>query len=557
MKPFKTLLFLFAVAASTLPMTSYAAPAKPGAKPAPAPAAPAPTTESAAPTGTKRIVTTAIAEAPAYAKYALVIGVTEYQAASPLSVCGKDAIKFASMLKSKYGFQNVVLMTDEPGTAAGLRPTQRNIEDALDNMYGSVIPGKSEVVFFYSGHGTRAPDATGADTDWLVPEDGRPNRVAQTCINYDTIRRTLDTKTPKRVMLITDACRDLLAGKGVGSSHFGGLGAVMYGSQVAEFQSCQPKETSLEGDPRDFKESVFTHYLIRGMSGDPDAIDPDKGVVTFDSLKQYVQYSVRSYSAKLNSVQTPDGRATLGGMVIAKAGGAPPPTDNFGSGYGQTQDPAPTKATDPLPPIVQPRSATPTPAVVTQPSTGAPRRNLGANSAFKKAIAKMITDETPYNEASVLIKKFVDDGADINVKDSNGYPALVAAAFKNNGDLIQALVDNGANVNAFTDAPGASAGGDDVSLVPSADLPSFKVDTSGASLNSFDPGVLFKTKVNKKPVVVSGVTALMYAAQQDADILGFLLDHGADKNIKDNTGKTALDWAKGAKKSDCVKALSK
>ncbi len=270
-------------------------------------------------TEAKRIVETAISDAPAYAKYALVIGVTDYDACAPLPACANDAKKFANLLKSKYGFENVVLMTDDPGGEPRLRPTQRHIQKALDTMYNGIVPGKSEVIFYYSGHGTRAKDVAGDDTDWLVPEDADPAHVTSTCISYDQIRAKIGTIQPSRVLMITDACRDLLGNKGVATSGFGkGLHLGLIGPEVAELESCQPTETSLVGMPKDFDESVFSHYLIQGLAGDPDAIDPDKKAVTFDSLKQYVQYSVHAYAAKLNAVQTPDGRATLGGMILAR-----------------------------------------------------------------------------------------------------------------------------------------------------------------------------------------------------------------------------------------------
>ena len=274
----------------------------------------------------KRIIETPIADAPSFAKYALVIGVTDYEALiAPLAACVTDANLFAQMLKAKFGFQNVVMLTDDPSSPRSARPTQRNIQRALDTMYSGIIPDKSEVVVFYSGHGTRAADATGADADWLVPEDGDAAHVAQTCLNLDVIRRTLDSKAPRRVLLVTDACRDLLGGKWLSANEFGRSLHSVVGPEVAELQSCQPKEISLQGDPKDFPESVFTHYLVRGLSGDPDAIDTDKNAVTFDSLKTYAQYSVLQYAARQHVVQTPDGRASLGGMVLARYAPAPEP----------------------------------------------------------------------------------------------------------------------------------------------------------------------------------------------------------------------------------------
>ncbi len=286
-----------------------------------------PTIPTGAQTSAMDLVETPIADAPSYAKYALVIGVTDYDSCARLHVCNNDARDFADLLKSHFGFENVVLMTDDPSTDPSLRPTQRHITKALNTMYSGIIGGKSEVVFFFSGHGTRASDAAGADTDWIVPEDGDPSDVPGTCINYDAIRQRLATLLPRRVLLFTDACRSLLGNKSLDKSGFGkGLHSVNLGPEFAQLQSCLPTETSLEGLPEDFPESVFTHYLIKGLSGDPDAVDTDTQTITFDSLKQYVQYSVHEYAAKLNSVQTPDGSATLGRMELAKYGPDTPTT---------------------------------------------------------------------------------------------------------------------------------------------------------------------------------------------------------------------------------------
>ncbi|MDR3706815.1 MAG: caspase family protein [Capsulimonadaceae bacterium] len=277
-------------------------------------------------TADKRIILTPISSAPSYAKYALVIGVSDYPGGMRLHSSGNDARNFAALLKCRFGFDNVVLMIDDPNGDPGLRPTERNIQSALDSLYTGIVPDKSEVIFFYSGHGTRGKDGSGVDADWLVPEDFDRNHILSTCINFTAIRQRLDTLHPKRVLLITDACRDLL-GKGIGSSGYGQtIGEGTLGPEVAELQSCLPTESSLEGDPADFKEGVFTHYLIKGLSGDPDATDTEKNAVTFDSLKQYVQYSVHLYAAKMNAVQTPDGRATLGAMVLARFAPTPAPT---------------------------------------------------------------------------------------------------------------------------------------------------------------------------------------------------------------------------------------
>ena len=222
----------------------------------------------------KRITETPIADAPSFAKYALVIGVSDYDSCAQLPACTNDAKDFAALLKSKYGFDNVVLMTDDPASEPRLRPTEAHIFKALKVMFGGILKNKSEVVYYFSGHGTRAKDPAGNDADFLVPEDADPNDIADTCVSYDHVKAKLDTLQPRRLLLITDACRDLLGNKSVASSGFGkGINQVTLGPEVAELESCLPTETSLVGEPADFNESVFTHLLIKGLAGDPEAVN--------------------------------------------------------------------------------------------------------------------------------------------------------------------------------------------------------------------------------------------------------------------------------------------
>ena len=189
------------------------------AKPTPArkPAAKSVAAEPVADAGAKRLVQVPIADAPSYAKRALVVGVTDYALCNPLHVCANDAKEFAALLKTRFGFTDVTLMTDDPATPLALRPTCANLRRAVHGLLKGIVPGKSEVVLFYSGHGVRL----GSDSDWLVPEDGDPQDIARTCVNYTQIVAGSEHGAPKRAFLVTDACRSLLGGKGTGGSGFG------------------------------------------------------------------------------------------------------------------------------------------------------------------------------------------------------------------------------------------------------------------------------------------------------------------------------------------------
>ena len=107
-------------------------------------------------------------------------------------------------------------MTDDPDTPKELQPTFIRLKHALDGMLNGVDE-KTEIVFFYSGHGVRQNDE-----DWRVPEEGDPQDVAGSCVSYTRWRNKLDTLRPHRALLVVDACRNLHDAKGEGSSSCSG-----------------------------------------------------------------------------------------------------------------------------------------------------------------------------------------------------------------------------------------------------------------------------------------------------------------------------------------------
>ena len=306
----------------------------------------------------KTLIVRPIADAPSFAKRALVIGVGQYEHAASLApYTYNDARRFADLLRTQFKFPDeaITLLTDTPGTPESQRPTFIHLLNAIETLLNGVNE-KSEVIVYFTGHGIRAEDH-----DWLVPLDGLPSKVSSTCLNYDEFKSRLSTKTPARALLIVDACRNLAGGKDASSSGFG-AGKALAGAQFAELLSCQPKETSQLGKGGDFPESVFTHYLLAGLGGDAEA--QENGVVTFDSLKEYVQGKVSQYvSKRYGESQNPDGRASLGRMVLAKP-------------QRQVLNPAvvPVKQ-DPIPPGTNPEHPEIRPLPQRQPVSGGTKVN--------------------------------------------------------------------------------------------------------------------------------------------------------------------------------------
>jgi ankyrin repeat protein len=127
-----------------------------------------------------------------------------------------------------------------------------------------------------------------------------------------------------------------------------------------------------------------------------------------------------------------------------------------------------------------------------------------------------------------VVSMFLDRGADVNAESEIGYTALMSAARQNNAEIVSLLLDRGADVNAKKED------GDTVLMSAArqnnAEIVSLLIDR-GADVNA--------AKVN------SGYTALMEVVEQpnNAEVISLLLERGADVNAKSEHGYTALSRA--------------
>jgi ankyrin repeat protein len=161
-----------------------------------------------------------------------------------------------------------------------------------------------------------------------------------------------------------------------------------------------------------------------------------------------------------------------------------------------------------------------------------------------------------YGDAEVA-KVLIDAGADVNARsapDSGGVPggsALLHAAVFGMTDVLDLLVQAGAEVHSLEEA--AAAGDLDGWLMPEADLQAriralvFAADherlpvidrllDAGTPVDAFDE--------------VWGRQALRIAAQNGRPAsVRRLLERGADPNLRDKEGLTALDWCRPDRRS--------
>lgn len=165
--------------------------------------------------------------------------------------------------------------------------------------------------------------------------------------------------------------------------------------------------------------------------------------------------------------------------------------------------------------------------------------------------------------------ELLEDGAKVNEQDDMGCTALIYACEMHNAELVEILCDAGANLN-LVDVNGQTAFiklclnpfyYDDIDQIAMV-LLAHEANVTKADANGMTPlmyasmghhhivemilGSLTERQINARDDLYGG-TALMIACRQKGDeftnIVNLLLKGGADVNITDNEGNTAIDYA--------------
>ena len=164
----------------------------------------------------------------------------------------------------------------------------------------------------------------------------------------------------------------------------------------------------------------------------------------------------------------------------------------------------------------------------------------------------------------VEVKKLIEEGADVNAQDKQGFTALMIASKEGNIEIAKLLIEEGANVNAedemgFTALMLASRNGH-IAIVK-------LLIESGADINAKVRLVSYHTESVSiwgsifgggeiRRYYINPSTALMAASSEGhTEIVKLLIESGADVCFRDEEGFTALKWASSEGHIDIVKLL--
>jgi uncharacterized caspase-like protein len=221
------------------------------------------------------------AQAPAGKKYAVLVGVKQYDHAKlrDLDYPVADVTELADLLGGS-GYQVTALTSGARDRR--LQPTLANINARL----AEVLEGCKKydtVLVALSGHGLQFDGQRDA---FFCPQDAKPlAERTETLLSLAGLYRRLDDSGAGVKLLLVDACRD--DPKARGARGASGDGAPRPPRGVSALFSCSAGEESFESDK--LRHGVFFHYVLRGLKGEAKNY---RGEVTWDALQAYVRDQV-------------------------------------------------------------------------------------------------------------------------------------------------------------------------------------------------------------------------------------------------------------------------
>jgi tetratricopeptide (TPR) repeat protein len=175
----------------------------------------------------------------------------------------------------------------------------RAIREALTNFAENAFDDKDgTVLFYFSGHGI--VDATQKKL-FLATFNATRDSLAEEGLALDEVDQLLQKTRAKRRIMWIDACRNMVTP--------GSRSAFSVPRTPVEFATSQgtrilyaAESNGLSYEYDELKHGVFTHFLLKGLSGEASGSD---GYITFNDLANYVRGGVRDWTLTNGRTQVP------------------------------------------------------------------------------------------------------------------------------------------------------------------------------------------------------------------------------------------------------------
>jgi uncharacterized caspase-like protein len=229
---------------------------------------------------------------------ALVVGVESYRHVPKADFAAADARRFAAFAQNALGIARPKLLEDAAADRTALLRALRLW------ARGEIVPGESDVTFFFAGHGLATADGRQL---YLLPADGAPDLLAETAVSQADVVAALTAAGARSITLILDTCY---------SGQARGGGPLLAGARPVFIDAKGPGPlppnvtvlsaaagNQLSGAWPEQKHGLFSYFLMKGLSGEADR-DADHRI-TAGELHAYVADAVTRQAARQGREQQP------------------------------------------------------------------------------------------------------------------------------------------------------------------------------------------------------------------------------------------------------------
>ncbi|PHI18044.1 hypothetical protein CEQ90_19975 [Lewinellaceae bacterium SD302] len=223
----------------------------------------------------------------------LIVGVPYYDDKNidNLAFCANDSkgVRDVLVKNLKVNKENISIIGEQSKHRSSRVSILRGVNELITKCNEDDI-----LLMYYSGHG-----ALIYDNNYLICSDTQLDLLADTSISISNLYDRLKSSSARFKLLIIDSCHSGVFTKSPFKGNDAFLSPNFEGAQL--FASSRASEESFI-DYRT-KRSIFTHFLIEGLSGYASTIDDN--IVTMSELNHYVTLKISAWSSVHGDIQTP------------------------------------------------------------------------------------------------------------------------------------------------------------------------------------------------------------------------------------------------------------
>lgn len=223
----------------------------------------------------------------------IAIGINDYETVYPgLHYAVRDAQGIVSSFTEAFSNLHVFQLIDE-------KATKKNIIVLLEKVT-HLLKKEDRLIFYYSGHADIPPFST---EPYLLPYDANPASYLTTCIPIPLIQDYFSRLESNKIVFLFDTCYSGAVGNQGGNLHTTALDQIaveLISEHEERFVLCSSTANQVSKESGYYKYSLFTYYLLKGMSGEADANKDGKITVI-----EVHAYATRQIQERNESSQIP------------------------------------------------------------------------------------------------------------------------------------------------------------------------------------------------------------------------------------------------------------